>query len=180
MPQLFHFQEPERKNPVTPGDRIPESTYGLALDHLVIACVDLVFTTGTAVLLGKRHRYPRPDWWVIGGRMAAGESPQQAAIRKASQEAGLHLEPDRLKWIGVYSTCFATRHQPPQSHGVHTLNLAYRVELTTPEQQHVVLSADEYVTWQWVELDQIANFLEGDRVMDKALIQMVQAAQQLT
>ena len=129
-----HFQEQGRTNPVSASDRMSTAVYGTALDYLVIACVDLVFTHQNRVLLAKRDRPPRNSWWIIGGRMAAGEAPVVAALRKAAEEAQLsQLTADRCRCIGVYSTCFANRHQPPQEHGLHSLNVVYHVELTAAE-----------------------------------------------
>ncbi len=60
MPQFDvpHFEEEGRANPINPGDRMPAKEYGLALDYLVFACVDLVFTCGNQVLLAKRPSIP--------------------------------------------------------------------------------------------------------------------------
>jgi 8-oxo-dGTP pyrophosphatase MutT (NUDIX family) len=173
----LHFQEQGRFNPAAPGDRLPASVYGTALDHLVIACTDLVFTYKNRVLLAQRDRPPRASWWIIGGRMAAGEAPIAAALRKASEEAQLHLSDDRLRYIGVYSTCFATRHQPPQQNGLHSLNVTYHIELTETEQAAIVLDSEEYSDWRWVENGEIASMLASDEAkndaMDQALLQVI-------
>ncbi len=180
---VFHFQEQGRFNPAAPGDRLPTSVYGAALDYLVIACTDLVFTHNKQVLLAQRDRPPRASWWVVGGRMAAGETPVEAALRKAREEARLSLTGDRLRCIGVYSTCFAMRHQPPQQNGVHTLNVTYQIELTTAEQAAIVLDAEEYSAWQWVDADKVGSTLAADNAnhdptnhdaMDQALLQIIQ------
>ena len=168
-----HFQEKNRLNPYTPDDRMPIETYSEALDYLVIGCVDLVFTCQSQVLLAQRDRPPRASWWLIGGRMTAGERPEQAAIRKAAEEASLEISPDRLQWIGVYSTCFATRFQAPQQHGLHSLNLTYRVELDTAEKNAIVLDRSEYCAWEWIELERVSDRLEADDGMDEALLHVL-------
>ena len=72
---VLHFQEQGRFNPVAPGDRLSTSVYGTALDHLVIACTDLVFTHKSWVLLAQRDRPPRAslvdDWGQNGGGRSA-------------------------------------------------------------------------------------------------------------
>ncbi|MBD3881840.1 NUDIX hydrolase [Phormidium tenue FACHB-886] len=171
-----HFQEHDRFNPVTSSDRLPAEVYGAALDYLVIGCVDLVFTCQSQVLLAKRNRPPRASWWLIGGRMTAGEPPVQAAIRKAAEEANLKmLSPDRFQLIGVYSTCFASRSQPPQRHGLHSLNITYQIELSEFEKDAIDLDPSEYEAWEWVELEQVGDRLETWEPMDEALLQVLKS-----
>lgn len=169
-----HFQESTRIHPAIPGDRLPSALYSSALDYLVIACVDIVFTHKTQVLLAKRDRPPRASWWIIGGRMTAGEAPLEAAQRKVHEEAHLsNIDPSRFHLVGVYSTCFATRHQPPQQHGLHSLNITYQLELTAAEQAQIVLSPEEYSTSRWVDRQQVSTLLEAHDILDNALLKVI-------
>lgn len=170
-----HFEEAGRRHPTGPTDRLPEAIYATALDYLVITCVDLVVTQGDRVLLAKRNREPHPGWWLIGGRMAAGESPALAVQRKASEEAGLvNLAIDRFQFIGVYSTCFARRSQPPQEHGLHSVNLTYQLELTEQEMPNVQLVSSEYDEWRWFQKNDIETLLKPELAMDQALLRIIQ------
>lgn len=179
--QIPHFEEAGRINPKTAYDRVPEQAYSLALDHLVLTCVDLAFIHHHQILLTHRNQYPRKSWWLVGGRMIAGEDPLITAQRKAFEEAGLSLARDRFHYVGVYSTCFALREQEPRHHGSHTVNLTYQVILTAAEKASLQLSTQEYDTGQrWVDLDQVDNYLtRGDR-MDQALLRIIHDMQQLT
>lgn len=106
--------------------------------------------------------------------MIAGEDPIATAKRKACQEAQLApLDADRFRYIGVYSTCFATRHQAPKHHGSHSLNLTYQIELTVPEKENVSLRSDEYDTWQWIDLDDVKSLLKFDEALDQALLSVI-------
>lgn len=170
-----HFQEPGGIDPVQPGDQMPEALYSAVLDYLVIACVDIIFTHANQLLLAKRNRYPNPAWWIVGGRMTAGEVPENAASRKAAEEANLgHLAASRFQYVGVYSTRLAFRHQTPQNHGLHSLNLTYQIELTQSEKAQLFLSSSEYETWKWVDVSEVEHFLETDRPMDQALLRVIQ------
>ena len=169
-----HFEEPERINPVCPSEQLATEVYSTALDHLVIACVDAVLTHRQQVLLAKRNRYPHPSWWIIGGRMRAGESPQAAISRQVASETKLAFHPDRFTFVGVYSTCFAFRHQPPQHHGSHTLNLTYQIELIASEKAQLQLHQDEHETWEWVNVDRLSSLLNSSHAMDQALLQILQ------
>jgi 8-oxo-dGTP diphosphatase len=47
-----------------------------------------------------RRAYPPFDWVLPGGNAEAGESPVETALREVRQEAGLHVQLDRM--TGVY------------------------------------------------------------------------------
>ena len=176
MHDVPHFQEAGRINPASPDDRLSEDVYSTALDFLVFACVDLVFTYQNQILLAKRNTKPRSSWWVVGGRMTAGEAPKATARRKAQQEAQLAvLDTSRFRYIGVYSTCFAVRSQAPQQHGSHSLNITYQVELTASEKEQLRLRSDEYDTWKWVNVDEVKALLDTNEAMDQALLEIVEA-----
>lgn len=173
--EVPHFQETGRVNPVHPDARMPDDAYGIALDHLVFACVDIIFTYQQEILLAKRNRYPRPAWWIVGGRMAAGEDPKQTAIRKAAQEANLHsLNASRFQCIGVYSTCFSLRQQKPEHHGSHSLNVTYQIELTAAEREQLTLQSNEYDHWRWVDRDQVQDLLNPQDGLDAFLLRVIQ------
>ncbi len=172
---MLHFAETGRINPKTSADRMPEAEYAIALDYLVFTCVDLVFLHRGQILLARRTRYPRKTWWIIGGRMVAGESPLDAAQRKAAEEAGLtHLACDRFRFLAVYSTSFALREQPPRHHGSHSVNLTYQIELTDPEKADLRLISTEYeADYRWVDLDQVIHLINPDDSLDQALLAIV-------
>ena len=136
---IAHWSEQQQPSP----DRahyLSDLEYGRALDTVVIACVDGVLWHGNQVLLGWRNQDPRRGWWIVGGRMQVGESPVQAAQRKLRDEANLDLEGDRIQFVGVYSTQFATRRQPPTYHGLHSINLVHAVRLTDAESAQLTYS----------------------------------------
>ncbi len=173
--KVLHFAEVGRVNPKTAADRMPEAEYAAALDYLVFTCVDLVFLHQHQILLARRNHYPRKTWWVIGGRMVAGESPLETAQRKATEEAGLPtLAGDRFQFIGVYSTSFALRAQAPSHHGSHSVNLTYLVELTPVEQQQLRLVSTEYeADYRWIDLDQVVTLVDPNDSLDQALLAIV-------
>lgn len=173
--EVPHFEEVGRVNPVQPNDRLSQAVYSQALDHVVVACVDLVLTHKGQVLLAKRNTLPRLSWWFIGGRMVAGEDPKATAQRKAAQEAHLApLDPARLCCLGVYSTCFATRQQPPIHHGAHSLNITYHLELTPPEKVRLRLRLSEHDTWTWINLSAVECWLGTQDELDAALLRVLQ------
>ena len=171
--EVPHYHEPDRTYQVDSHARLPTDVFSQALDHLVITCVDLVFIHRQQVLLAKRRTYPQKSWWVIGGRMIAGESPLQSAQRKAKEESGLAIATDRFQFLGVNSTCFAHRQQPPQDRGLHSVNLIYLVELTPVEKSQLQLDAHEYDEWQWHSKDEAKLRLNLSQAMDQLLLSLV-------
>ena len=170
-----HFVESGRINLKTGQARMPDLEYATALDYLVFTCVDIAFLCENHLLLARRKRYPRKDWWIIGGRMMAGESPLDTAQRKAWEEAKLpNLERDRFQYVGVYSTCFANREQPPQQNGSHSVNLTYQVRLTPQEQRQVLLTDLEYEPdYQWFNLSTVQELADPSNPLDQALLQVI-------
>ncbi len=176
-----HFVERDRRSGHPSTVRLSDEIYGQVLDCIVITCVDLVLTHQDAVLLAQRRVYPHPSWWMIGGRMVAGESPLAAAQRKLSEEAGLApVQPQRFQFIGPYSTCFARREQPPQTNGLHSLNLTYALELTAAEKGRLTLNPAEYASWQWCPMARAAKVLDASLLMTQVLVQILTQVQQLT
>ncbi len=168
-----HFQEENRINQL---GLMPAETYGICLDYVVITCVDIVFLYHDRLLVGKRNTYPRKGWWIIGGRMHAGESPLNAVSRKANQEANIRADPSRFIFINAYSTCFSTRQQEPRQHGLHSVNLTYTLKLTNDEADSLRLTSSEYDEWTWIDLDALRQRLELDNELDQALLAIAQDA----
>jgi ADP-ribose pyrophosphatase YjhB (NUDIX family) len=160
-PKVPHFAEPWVA-PTEINSYLPEREYGMALDALVIACVDIVLVQGKTVLLGQRRQPPRADWWLVGGRMMRGESPLQAVQRKVKEEAGLILQGDRFHYLGAYSTFFAERSQPPQQHGLHSVNLTYMATISEAEQYAVALTPTEYEDYRWFTQSDLERMLGKD------------------
>lgn len=173
---IAHFSERRAAGQAEaqPRPYLDDRTYGQALSAIVIACVDLLFCQGDRRLLGLRRRQPRPGWWVVGGRMFPGESPQQTARRKAQEEAGITIDPAQLFPIGTYSTVFAERSQPPTTDGLHSVNVTFGVTVTAAQADQIRLSQDEYADYRWVRSDQFAAIIQPDEPMDRALKQIWQ------
>jgi len=176
--QVPHYRESERTYQVDINARLATDIFSQALDHLVIACVDLVFTDQNHMLLAKRRTYPQKSWWVIGGRIIAGESPLQAAQRKTEQEAGLKISEDRYRYIGIYSTCFAHRQQAPQNRGLHSLNITYEVPIDKTEKAQICLDSTEYDSWQWCTHAEALSQIDPTQGMNQALLDLLQRVHQ--
>ncbi|MEM7769487.1 MAG: NUDIX domain-containing protein [Cyanobacteria bacterium P01_E01_bin.6] len=176
MVTISHFEEPGRINRDATDSAnfwVPMEIYSTVLDRMVITCVDLLFIHNGKVLLGRRNGDPINGWWVIGGRMFAGESPIDAVQRKAKEEAGLSIGRSPIQFLGVYSTAFATRRQPPVEHGLHSVNLAHIITVTSTEKAQIALTKAEYDTWAWVSQSDINTLLDPTRSLDQFVHRMV-------
>lgn len=80
---------------VTP---IPEGMYETILKYMPRPCVDIILTCEDKILLLKRCIEPAIDTWcLVGGGIFKGELPIHTAIRKLSQEVGLHITKEKFK-----------------------------------------------------------------------------------
>lgn len=64
------------------------------------AIIELVDRPGRPIVLIER-KYPPPGYAIPGGFMDVGETVEQAAVREALEETGLHVRLTAL--LGVYS-----------------------------------------------------------------------------
>lgn len=136
---------------------LSDEDYGILLDTVAIACVDIVVLNQyDEMLLGKRTREPQPDWWIIGGRMIPGESFEQAAARNLLRELGLDIEPNRFHYLDTFSLVWSKRTQPPQNNGCHTISITMFVTLTDREITTITPN-DEYSELKWRSLRDIVT-----------------------
>lgn len=126
MTTVRHYETgsfPKERAPV----RLSDEAYGLALDAIVKACVDvvLVHRDSKKVLLGNRRVQPQPGLWFIGGRMIPGESPEETAARHVKHDTKLAIAPSAFSFVTVSSYVWALRHQPPAVNGTADIALTY-------------------------------------------------------
>ncbi len=120
---------------VIPSVRLSDDEYGRELQCFVPACTDIVpiNTHLRVIYLAHRASKPMTGWWWIGGRMAAHETKEEAAVQSFKRETGLELTHNRLKLAAVFDYFWKDRAQVPQEIGCHMLVYTFVVELTTEE-----------------------------------------------
>jgi 8-oxo-dGTP diphosphatase len=71
----------------------PDGNHPVALP--VVACVGAVVHDGAGrlLLIRRGHEPHRGSWSLPGGRIEAGESPEQAVVREVREETGLEVRP---------------------------------------------------------------------------------------
>lgn len=156
---------------------LTDEEYGRSLDRHVPVCVDLVLLCpdGEKVLLGRRQQEPQPDWWVFGGAMYPRETYFQAAVRNATREMGITLDPGRFDSVPltVLSLVWDTRAQQPVDAGCHTLSLAFLYGLSDEELASMRPNG-EYESVAPFRLEDVI----GMRAFHPALQAMVRAAEE--
>lgn len=155
-----------------------EDVYKEALSSLAIECVDLLVYNpqNESFLIGSRQQEPQAGDWVIGGRMRAGESVEQAAARNAKRELGFAINPRKLRTINHYNIVWDTREQPPvavmddetnprriigQSTGAHNTSTLELYTLSPSEAEQLDHN-EEYSSLRWIKPEEILDAPEGD------------------
>lgn len=128
-----------------PSVRLSDDEYGRGLQCFVPACTDIVpiNTHRRVIYLTRRASKPMTGWWWIGGRMAAYETKEAAAVRNFKRETGLELTHNRLKLAAVFDYLCKNRAQVPQEIGCHMLGYTFVVELTPEETASVGANLDK-------------------------------------
>lgn len=133
--------------------------YGRALDVFVKGCADILVqdeSTGE-VLLVRRTSHPQPDWWVVGGRLRAGDSPAEGAARNLERETGVRVEPSRLAPLCVASMLFQKRKQPPAGNGTADVSCFFLARVTAEQRRAVRLDGGEHSDARWVRPEALAG-----------------------
>lgn len=134
-PRLYQEDPNFRMSP----EEMSDAEYAKAITRMIIVCADVLFINPEhkTLYLAKRSVDPWPGWWLIGGRINAGETAQEGIARKMKLETSLAVTPDRFQFLAMNRYVFTKRKQEPQEKG--TDNLAYTFSLVlTPDERAVV------------------------------------------
>ena len=104
---------------------IQSELYRDILEVLPILCIDLVIQNEDGeYLLTKRKNEPlKGEWWVIGGRVFKGETLEECARRKISEELSINI--GSLECIGYYEDQFDKGPFEIKSN-LHTLAVVFK------------------------------------------------------
>jgi 8-oxo-dGTP pyrophosphatase MutT (NUDIX family) len=130
------------------GDPAPADLPLYALGALVYA------ERGDQILLLRRAGgVLAGQWYLPGGAVEAGETPEQGAIRELAEESGLSPDGD-LQLVGVY---------PVWQYGREWLHVSYRCKV----RGDVVLS-DEHHEAMWIKAADMRSVITDDFIADLA------------
>ncbi len=125
---------------------LSEAVYAEAMESMVIVNTDVVIIDPAtrSLYLAKRKALPHSDWWIIGGRVMAGEPLEQAATRNFVRETKLQVSPESFRFITLYRYLWSQRSQEPQDAGSDNLAFTYALELSADQIKSISLDATEY------------------------------------
>lgn len=123
---------------------LSDTLYGLALNSIVVACIDVIVIHKGRIILGKRINEPWPSYWIIGGRMIPGETFEEAARRKTKTELGLDVDSSRFSYIDTYNFVWSKRQQEPKDRGSHCVMIAMILEINDKELKKIKFDKEQY------------------------------------
>src|SRR3990167_2086605 len=101
--------------------QLSKSEFDYVTSKMPRPCVDLVFVCKGKTLLMRRLIEPDKGLWALpGGSVNLGETVEQAAVRKAKEEAGIVIDEKALQLVGVLTYFGKTRQD---------ICTTYRIEL---------------------------------------------------
>lgn len=114
---------------------LTKEAYAAAMESMVVVNADAVIINSyrRTIYLARRCVKPWKGWWMIGGRVFAGELPEDSMQRCFQRETSLYIEKDRFRLIGMYRYLWKDREQEPQSAGSDNLGYTFAVELSEQE-----------------------------------------------
>ncbi|KAF5833277.1 hypothetical protein DUNSADRAFT_10477 [Dunaliella salina] len=153
-----------------------DEEYGRALDTFVKGCADVILRDGATkeVLILKRIVHPQPDWWFMGGRMRAGETPQQAAAKNVKRETGMDIAPDRFRAVCAASYLWSMRKQAPSDNGTADIVVVQSAEITGPERDIASKDWDteEYEGAMWVQPQALVDDAQYHPALRRAVLHL--------
>ena len=152
------FEHPEKFTRIDSDD-----LYAKALETFPVFCFDIL------ILDKKGNAYPMPrkakplsgfDWF-LGGRVFAGESPEQTMARTLKREAGLDIA-DMSRFIlhGVHNYYFNDSAHGPQN---HSMAFTYSIVLSDKELRSITLDRKEYDEKKKIKAVALADVRDGAR-----------------
>jgi len=103
---------------------IPKDDYIKIVDTMPILCMDCIVVHKGKYLLVKRKNKPlKGEYWLPGGRVFKNETLEQACIRKMKEEVGLDVK--IISFAGLHEFLFEENELGLDS--IHTLSAVYYV-----------------------------------------------------
>jgi ADP-ribose pyrophosphatase YjhB (NUDIX family) len=124
-------------------------TCDFVLYHNIAAAVCVVFTFNNQILFVERNVDPDKGTLDLpGGFIDPNENAEEAACREISEELGLHITPNDLKYIGTAPNNYLFKRVP-----YRTLDIFYECKLES--KTVMIKSKDEIKKLLWIERNKI-------------------------
>ncbi len=123
---------------------LSDEEYSRALSTFVVGCSDVIGLCEGKLFFAKRKAEPISDWWMIGGRMQFGETPEKSAARCFKRETGLDFKPEDFKKFAAYIVVLKMRAQEPQNAGAHYITVVHALKVEREQIESFKLDKEEY------------------------------------
>ncbi len=98
-----------------------------------------------------------PLWWLPGGGIQFGETPEQTLEREFAEETGLSIHSPRLR------SASADTRRRPNGDRVHTVRIIYEVSLAGGDLTHEVDGTSDQARWFFLHEIDTLNLAEYAR-----------------
>lgn len=101
----------------------------------------LVHNGQVALVRSSNPKHQPPLWWLPGGGIDFGESPEETVAREFLEETGLQVGHATLLHVS------SDTRQRDNHDQVHTVRIIYRVQLLGGELRHEVHGTTDHAAW---------------------------------
>ena len=130
---------------------IPENDYNKILSMMPILCVDLIiFFDGKYLLLKRKNKPAKGQYWFPGGRVYKMETIKEAALRKAKEEVNLDCQFQEI--ISIEESMF--KQNKNMMTDIHTVNICCYLTTNAIAEIKIDKFHSRYI---WVKLNDLKS-----------------------
>jgi ADP-ribose pyrophosphatase YjhB (NUDIX family) len=114
----------------------------MSRQHTSVRAYGILVHEGKVLLVRSSSPQIRPPlWWLPGGGIDFGESPEEALLREFKEETGLELKDPLLHDV------VSDVRRRPNGDRIHTVRVLYTVTLAGGELRHETVGTTDQVQW---------------------------------